>query len=119
MERVPPFADPALTDLAPFEDHVLSPSLSETNSSSSVRRASADDDCIDLSFTAISLSEPSHAQSGFVSNFEFVLRVYQSSLCASTVKPESRAYFDQEVWCQPRRSHGSNGTPIQFATASE
>jgi hypothetical protein len=48
MERVPPFADPALTHASPLENHVFESALTEEITHSETGVAGADDDRIDL-----------------------------------------------------------------------
>ena len=48
MERVPPFADPALRHPSPIENHMFESTLAEEITHGQAGVATADDDCIDL-----------------------------------------------------------------------
>ena len=48
MERVPPFADPALTHPSPLDNHMFESTLAEEITHGQAGVATADDDCIDL-----------------------------------------------------------------------
>ena len=48
IERVPPFADPALRHPSPIENHMFESTLAEEITHRQAGVATADDDCIDL-----------------------------------------------------------------------